>query len=376
MLYEGRRFTISDKGQEIAHESGLSDVAESHRQENGTFIEHLERYIGEDKQNYQWEELRRVVHSLWANIQEELGVKLARLSADPPPRWGIESSDTTGNLLGIPNIARYVDGFPLHDAVVLSGAEGIQVLRDHPEIEEKLKKYHTNSRLANAAFAGAYLLQEPSVPTLDRHLPNGVVREIAFAPDFHGDFRIAVGESFRNGSLTPLGDKVLFAPTAEKKVFAAYHSVEPDILLAAMRYLEIIGMSKKEQAEIYSNILHKAKTDLPAGNFADFGSDNINEYIDEIENEEWWQQNLEFARNNEELMRSIVVPGRDDYSFVIAIDQGRFVIKNVSSSQSAELPLEKEEIEDFLTLLISSPGGRTSAHTLWDMVIARLEQVK
>ena len=376
MLYEGRRFTISGEGQEIARESGLSEVAEAHIKEKGGFIEHIERYIGEDKQTYQWEELRRIVHSLLATGQEEVDFRLARLSADPPPRWGIESSNTTGNLLGIPNIARYIDGLPLHDAAVLSGAEGAQLLHDYPEVEEGLKKHHTNSRLANTAFAGAYLLQEPSVPTLDRHLTDGVVREISFAPDFHGDFRIAVGESFRDGSLTPLGDKVPFAPAGEKKLFAAYHSVEPEILMAAMRYLEIIGMSKKEQAKIYSSILQKAKTDLPAGNFADFGDDNTRQYLDDITDEQWWQKTIEFAQDKGELMHYPITPGNNDYLFVIAIANNNFVIKNVSSSQSEELPIGKEEIEDFLTLLISSPGGRTSAHTLVDMVIARLDSLK
>ncbi len=363
---------MSEEGQELA--SRLDEVVEPSEKDKGSLVkEHFEKYKELEEQEAIWQEARDLLGN---DQKEDLLFILGRLLSETPRSWGIESTRPPENLLGIPDIARYIEVLPLYDASVLIGTEGAELLEKHPEIEKLLKELYTNSRLANAAFLGAYLLQEPTMPTLDTQLCDGVVREISFEPDFHGDFRIAVGESFRHGSLTPLGEKVPFAPAAEKKLFAAYHSVEPDILLAAMRYLEIIGLSAEEQVEIYANTLEKVNPDLPSGNFADFGDDNLRQYLDDIDDEEWWQKNLEFVQKDNVLMRSVVVPGRDDYLFIISIDQDRFVIKNVSSSQSEELPLDKEDIEGFLTLMISSPGGRTSAHTLVDMIIARLDQLK
>lgn len=380
-----RRFTFSAAGESLAKNAGLVEAATAFKKENNLYADEIDRRSLDRDETERWGELRGEAHDLakkGAVTPPEIDFVLARLSREPVTVWAIEGENTESNLLGIPEIARRVATSPLQDACVLSGTEGLYLLNEHAEVRTALEN-ELKHPLAAAAFAGAYLLKEPKAIAVTKQVESGIVREISFPADMHGDFRIAVGESYRNGSITPLGENVVFAPLPERKVFAAYHSVEPEILLAAMKYLDVIGMRKADQIMLFESIVEQAGDVSYGGNFGDFGDDDLEEsfYVIEDENR-YWDKTIARARAQPkfELMSSIVLPQNQTTRFVIAVRDTQFVIKNVwkgeSGEESESFELGADELAVFIKVMIMSPGGRTAPQTLIAMIKARVEKIK
>jgi hypothetical protein len=385
-MYDSRRFTFSRDGEIFAREAGLAKAAENFKNDNNLYADEIDTPRSGLDDDEKWQELRYEAHELVSGTAERIEVDfiLARLSKESPADWMIGGNDTDANLLGWPEPARHVLTRALQDACVLSGAEGMYLLKESPEIRTKLEEM-LGDFLAAAAFAGAYLLKAPEELAVRSELESGITREISFPAGFHGDFRVAVGEVYSNGSVTPLGRAALFAPLPERKIFAAYHSVEPGILLAAMKHLDVIGMESADQIMIYETLIEQIGETSYGGNFGDFGDDDLRNRLYEIENERgYWDKTIALARANPkiefELLRSIVIPRNDNLRFVIASKGNKFIIKNINrqgnDEESEGFELNTDELAVFIRTMIMTPGGRTAPQNLVEMIKARVKKIK
>ncbi len=391
MVFSERPYTLSERGHEIAQESGVLEAIDGSASGGSQSIsEHYLRHSyypsSDTLEDRRLEAMRYMYFEVLEHAQTtEQKEKIKKIFQDflnddrLQLRWKIESdSEKTDTLFGsIPKVIRDIPIKPLYDAALLSGLEAAELLEEVPELAEELAEKYFADYLGAAAFVGAVMLsnRRPEYFMTDR--TGEIVREITCGGDFHGDFRIHVNTCCASDSRTPHGELVPFVPQLDSQTLAAYHSVEPDIVLSALHYFEHTTPNGSEQGEILKDILETTKDANPgAGNFGDFGDDDLDEQMYKIKDEERWKLDALSPLHGFSPFEYLVIPGNENFIFRTRVDVDEFVIENYyrdGSSQPIQLRLDSQQTSRFLAVLINSGGGRTYHGTLRSMIQARLE---
>jgi len=196
----------------------------------------------------------------------------------------------------------------------------------------------------------------------------GLVPETHIGGTIHGDFWTSRRHVFEQDPISPLGEKLPFAPLMERVYIPAYHSSEPSILAALLGYQ--VGYQKADAGQLYANLTTKfAATDAEQpGPFGDYGD---RDGLDQAHHLSMMSEGG--VGEGDVLARLIIYPGDFDSRCVLTAKQegvefAYIPYKNTEMEQRFTLP--SHEIEDYAVTLFGSGFGRTSQSALMSVVAA------
>lgn len=302
---------------------------------------------------------------------------IAALEIDETRTWGFGLADDPEALLVDVKVPRVRAAAHVTDALVLSGAIGHEV-SGAESIQTLASEIEPDRHRRNMLLGGVVLhklegpqwlqLRYQSYDTLEHGDELGYRTWIG--ADFHGDFRTVRQTIFRSGAIDPLGRKQAFGPNQEV-VVGAYHSIEPTILRALLEYQVVYAGYSKQQLfdTIVKKLEHAHATIHPNGPFdmppfADFGQNNAAHDARLLQ--------VTIDEDNNEIGRKLIdVPTGPGHALKIRFqlvaenDGVTFATTSEDASDSStRFSLSKNEINEYITVLMSTEIGRTSRGAL------------
>ena len=310
-----RRYAFTERGQKLAKDLGLDDLANKiYKEDKSDFISGL---VDDDYHSLYYDassaseeagaiqDMRNAFRSIDDQIYVERVFTNIHPEADFVPPWLYETGVQDGDerLFPIPEYRHLASADVQVDRLVLSGVIGHYLRKRHALrsvlSEEGFARYGFSNRVDAAAFAGAYILSAlkdrhkegcllgggHDMPSFEVPRGGGLHHTISLGGSFHGDFRMHQTTQITKGGITPTGVRTLFAPEHTVGV-VGYHSVEPSITDAMLEcaYLQggeerLLGITA-DLYEVANDFIQKKNASLGddpfyVPRFADYGGGGI-----------------------------------------------------------------------------------------------------
>jgi hypothetical protein len=310
-----RRYAFTERGQKLAKDLGLDDLANKiYKEGKSDFISGL---VDDDYHSLYYDassaseeagaiqEVCSALRSIDDQIYVERVLTNIHPEADFVPPWLYETGVQDGDerLFPISEHRHLTSADVQVDRLVLSGMVGLHLRKRHALrsvlSEWGFARHGFSNRVDAAAFAGAYILsglndrnneirllkRESDMPSLEVSSGAGIRHTISLGGSFHGDFRMYQTAQITKGGITPTGVRTLFAPERTIGV-AGYHSVEPSITDAMLECAYLQGGEERLlgiMADLYEaahDFIQKKNAPLGADpffvpRFADYGGGGI-----------------------------------------------------------------------------------------------------
>jgi hypothetical protein len=365
---EPSRISFSDKGEELFKKPEIQEGLEVINKDSE--LEPHSAYATSPNCDAEICAEEYVRSSLYSSFSEQERSKVLRylgnaagwekLSSD----WVIESAYQTEGLFDLPQRIRLFNP-SRYDGLLLSGLFSLDFQPDtRDELLENHDEYGFQSRFDMAVFLGACAarkMQNDEIRQIaggDYLFPDGedANKRIIITGDFHGDFRLAEDRRYKNGSISPLGDKLEFAPV-ERTAVGAYHSSETTIMASVAKQVLKIRPARDERANFCHNAIRIADLCLVgqerAAGFADYGDDYTDPFL------------LSEELEGDTLLAELpVIPHSDTSLQVLSGDNGlKFITVYGNSDTGESIEIKNDELGLFAVALIVQCGlgqGRTA----------------
>jgi hypothetical protein len=273
------------------------------------------------------------------------------------------------------------------DSFILTGVVGADFLRVANKkakndletqlqiVEGRLAQLRVLGVLAVMA-AGDILQTEPSAAYASPEV-DGIVNITSIKGTFHGDFSTA-----RQPRTTfikdPFGEASLFGPRLEPQKAFAYHSTEPSILAALLRYqVQVTGVTPQALHAQITQRLEEASRHTKGGAFGDFGQENGKSETRLLKQ----ALRSEKPANGDILTSQVIFPAEDNRFQMYVTEQGIGVRMTPNEKfaylrkdwQVERFEIPKEEVNDYIVTLMSAGGGRTSYTALKNVLDGLLD---
>lgn len=302
--------------------------------------------------------------------------------------WRVEGEPASDNLLNLPTVIAKVPAIQ-GDSVITTGAVLLDIDRVEPGFDHQ---EFFESRIEFANFIGALIVagnENNALQNSFRYSKAPLIDEqVVIGGDFHGDFRMHQYEMYPHGSVNPTGAAVPYAPVGNQRAIAAYHSVEPMILVDVLKHLHISGLSDAEQKEVVESAVATFMESLPedgdspfgGARFADYGSQDDRFWNDEITffftDKEYREKVLKRdalsdARTSPSGTRRIRTKTSEVLVFVNTYKEG----DEVKEALESAVRIPTEQIGPFITALLHQTNygmGRSSPKGLLSLLETRL----
>lgn len=266
--------------------------------------------------------------------------------------------------------------FDTTSRLVVSGALGDALTELDPTLLEAAGHF-AESRLdrlvliggaaTHAALSYAYtmLIEGDSYSAADQHRSLQWVTTVG--GDLNGDFRMTryARPIDRVTTTLDLNTRHHFAPVVYDAHILAYHSVEPDIVSGLL--LHLVKEAGYAGSDIRDNIyrLLDSKNVLAAGNYADYGDEDIHYIAQKLE----YKLSDYRQGSNKVLCESIVDPGFETGKFYLQSRDGGVEFLTASRGEVVSKAfIPDSEIEQYIATLVLANGGRTSPGALRKLI--------
>lgn len=256
---------------------------------------------------------------------------------------------------------------------VLSGAVGAELLAADPELidiaPDNLRPLHRAIYVGGVAAASVHTVYREQTFSGVRYARSGVSGEAyitRIGADLHGDFRTSRQVVPEEVAIDPFGRRWPFSGETSVENVQAYHSVEPRVLAALLRYQ--FGYEQRSPQAIYDRLMSRLSWVSTVGSgarhFADY-DESSSDYIAHHIHDQLSERHGQPVAPGEYLESVIVSPGEYDYCMTLqATKAGVRVMNHDSEKVDAEFMISSDEIDDYIVALLSSAHGRTAPEAL------------
>ncbi len=297
--------------------------------------------------------------------------------------WLIPSEDLDQNaLFEVPSEEFRIPVNP-HDSLLLSGAVAVDLLEVSKGLLNQYAEAGFATKLQFAVFAGACLIDAVQKDTNifgGSSFSTSMGNRLTYTTvggDMHGDFRMSQHTTSSNGSVTPFGDNVHFAPV-EEIIVGAYHSVEPLVLNNVFEHiLKHLGAEAlhKISSEVLDSLEKNHDIANPTrGNFGDWGASSQDYNLREAAYMVECLFSHPISNKSTTLSELIVLPMQAGSMLTSSIPDCLSFTNNNSSMLSEginSIKVTNDMLIDFIITLVmqtSSGAGRTSPPVMITML--------
>ena len=261
------------------------------------------------------------------------------------------------------------------DAAILTGLAGAELLGKSKRLDRYAEVLEPDL-LKRAVLMGGVALVMASRRSWQTSVSyqgvsrNGLVSETDIGGTLHGDFFTDRRQRFDHDAISPLGERLPFAPPTNEHVYiAAYHSTEPRIMAAILAYQT--SYKQIERHALHDSLAANVSAHIPSsgGAFADYGDGDG-------EREGFYLRALinKGVAEGDVLDRLTVYPGDFETKLVLTARAEGIEFANTSKHGETmrRFILPAEEVEDYVATLLASNYGRTSKAALMAVIYALL----
>lgn len=281
-----------------------------------------------------------------------------------------------------------------YDKLLLGGATLLDLHRERAqEILEQYQIYGFQNKLHFANFIGAAIVAERSNESVSADSFGFTISEDAFTArrisvgaNFHGDFIMRQHTKHTGEWIDPTGSVQQFGPMNEPLELRGYHSVEPSLVIAALKHLDSV-LDQDEQKTIVEKtvqqyqIFAQDKTRPTSTLFADHGGDSEELEIDMMK---MHFQASPGQTHTDEVWANLPIDPVSEQSLRVETRDGHLTLGNTSNNSNdstrakQNIVLPSSQVGEFILSLLKqsyTATGRTSDSQILNVLHARYQML-